>query len=763
MNNSGLAALFGVQLVQVTLCIIAAALLSLGCLRRRPAFAAAVWIVVLCKCATPPVWASPLGVFSWLRAEKPPAPSPLPSWIEWKAPAPRPEIAFPEQVPTTAVIHSTRSFAWSSAWPWLLAGSWAAGFAWTFARAFTLRRRWLAAAVEGCAPPTSVVRAVARWSERLRLAPPRIVMVAADAGPAASGWLRPTVYLPVGVDPQPLEAMLVHELVHVRRRDPWLGALQAFVCAAYWFHPGVRWASDELSRCIEEACDAETVRELGCRPAEYAAALVALLERRVAPSVPMVAGMTPARSVRRRLEAVMTTNPKRRGRSARGPWLAFAAATLIALPGAGLPPSPPKEKPESHPTILPNPVATAVVTAVPPTAAPPKPVELKNFSHRGYDLKPAIDVLVKRCGLKEDAACNAVVNFMLDVAQRFGPRPIFTIANQRLFVFAAGTQHQWMSGMIAVMAAENFCDQVVIESEIWNAPPTALEELPFGTAGADKDVAFLAEADYQAFSRHASSNRGVSRLCAPRVKAGNGQTMRVEIASGPVVHGKEKDGKPIVTPVGVTLTLEPRCGRDGNPFSLKIGFQERKIADYSSPNAPIVNGTSMETMIKAAWDKRVAIKTPTNALLVFKCRRVPKGAPDASAFNVNPPGDGRLQAGTDPRLREAHELFQQRVKGRMNDAATYPVAVAQLWRDPAAAEQETAELARALGALLKVPTVGRDDDGMPICLRIHDGVLVTPRSRELHDAVARMIRDVTPRTGRESGTAGAARQTRSSN
>ena len=55
------------QLFQVTALIIIVALcVRLGA-RRRPHLAYALWLVVLAKCLTPPIWTSPAGMFCWLR------------------------------------------------------------------------------------------------------------------------------------------------------------------------------------------------------------------------------------------------------------------------------------------------------------------------------------------------------------------------------------------------------------------------------------------------------------------------------------------------------------------------------------------------------------------------------------------------------------------------------------------------------------------------------------------------------------------------
>lgn len=795
---TSLSFVIGVQIVQVSLCIAAAALVSLTCLRKRPAWAAAIWLAVLCKCATPPVWASPLGVFSWLRAEKPRKPTELPSWVQLaprNVPLPNPIVESPVVVAEAA---PAPMIPWSAVWPWLLAGVWAAGFVAVFSRAFRQKRRWLAAVVEDCDPPPWIVDAVAERSRKLGMKPPRIVMVAADAGPAASGWLRPTVYLPLDAEALQLDAMLVHELVHLRRRDPWLGALQAFVCAAYWFHPGVRWASDELSRCIEEACDAETVRELGCKPVEYAAALVALLERRVAPSsVPLVAGMSPAKCVRRRLEAVMKTNPNRRGKPARGPWLAFAAATLIALPGAGLPSEPPKEQPKQVPAgeILPNPVAPVAVAGK-LVGPPPKPVEIKNFSHRGYDLKPAVDVLVKRYGLREEAAANAVANMALAVAESIGPRPVFAMADQRLFAFAAEAQHEHMRDAIEGSIQVWSKDQVVIETEIWEVPRPALDFMRSGTRqhfengrhiaetqvtnvtasdakqpsnapravqgatiaeGDLKDAicdAVFTEADYQAFAKRALSGKKANLLAAPRMITVDGTVAFMKAGREYPVGAVLKDGSRTKIHVGTILELQPTCNADGKSVTTKVRFEDSKLVRFvkppaadgkESPEVPVTSQRVVETTFEAEWGKRIAIKTEPTKLLVFKCEKAPR----STNFNIEPPGDGRLQANKKPRMREAWEEFLFRMLADQPVVRVYPLG--HLLRPNAGPRRSQLEtLAATFEQAFDLPSKLRGRDGRGFQTAPSNENLVVNLPPNIHDMFARMLRDVDTRNETEN-------------
>jgi beta-lactamase regulating signal transducer with metallopeptidase domain len=109
------------------------------------------------------------------------------------------------------------------------------------------------------------------------------VMVSSVAAvPMVVGVLRPIVLIPVatllGLTPAQLEAILVHELEHVRRFDGLIILLQRLVETALFYHPAVWWISASVDREREHCCDdvvaARTDRRL------YAQALATLEELR---------------------------------------------------------------------------------------------------------------------------------------------------------------------------------------------------------------------------------------------------------------------------------------------------------------------------------------------------------------------------------------------------------------------------------------------------------------------------------------------------
>jgi len=101
--------------------------------------------------------------------------------------------------------------------------------------------------------------------------------------PLVVGWLRPVILLPVcvatGFPPQQLEAILAHELAHVRRHDYLINLLQNLSETVFFYHPALWWASAVVRREREHCCDELAARALGNR-AEYGRALLALEELR---------------------------------------------------------------------------------------------------------------------------------------------------------------------------------------------------------------------------------------------------------------------------------------------------------------------------------------------------------------------------------------------------------------------------------------------------------------------------------------------------
>ena len=144
------------------------------------------------------------------------------------------------------------------------------------------------------------------------------------------GFRKPVILLPASSaawGPERRAVVLMHELVHVRRRDALRQLLSGIVLALYWFHP-LGWIVCRLAAASrEEACD-ERVLELGSRPSEYARHLMSLATGTGSARLP-VAALSMARQSPSRLERrIMAILRPRRPRTS-----ALVSGALLTVTG----------------------------------------------------------------------------------------------------------------------------------------------------------------------------------------------------------------------------------------------------------------------------------------------------------------------------------------------------------------------------------------------------------------------------------------------
>ena len=98
------------------------------------------------------------------------------------------------------------------------------------------------------------------------------------AVPVTVGWIRPVVLVPAaalsGLSPAQVEALLAHELAHVRRHDYLVNLLQSAVETILFYHPAVWWVSRQVRIDREHCCDDLAVGV--CDRVVYATALTDL-------------------------------------------------------------------------------------------------------------------------------------------------------------------------------------------------------------------------------------------------------------------------------------------------------------------------------------------------------------------------------------------------------------------------------------------------------------------------------------------------------
>jgi len=105
--------------------------------------------------------------------------------------------------------------------------------------------------------------------------------------PAVIGWMRPMVVLPVaalaGLSPEQLEAIIAHELAHIKRCDAFVNLFQMIAETLLFYHPAVWWLSKRIRAERENCCDDVAISISGS-PVEYARALTLMEEWRTAPT-----------------------------------------------------------------------------------------------------------------------------------------------------------------------------------------------------------------------------------------------------------------------------------------------------------------------------------------------------------------------------------------------------------------------------------------------------------------------------------------------
>jgi beta-lactamase regulating signal transducer with metallopeptidase domain len=86
-----------------------------------------------------------------------------------------------------------------------------------------------------------------------------VALCPAGQGPSVDGVLRPYISLPLGIDrvlnERELDAVLMHEVTHARRRDNLIGLIHEICLCALWFHPLVWLTGSRLAMFRELSCD----------------------------------------------------------------------------------------------------------------------------------------------------------------------------------------------------------------------------------------------------------------------------------------------------------------------------------------------------------------------------------------------------------------------------------------------------------------------------------------------------------------------------
>ena len=211
----------------------------------------------------------------------------------------------------------------------------------------------------------------------------------AAAAPAVCGLFRPIILLPTALASRlsaaQMEAVLLHELAHVRRGDPWVNYFQALLQIFYFYNPLLWLANAAIRRVREEAVDELVLVAMGDEASLYPETLlqVARLTMQTArPGFGWVGILEKRSTVGGRIRLMLRRPwPKSARLGLRG-GIAVAALAAVLLPMSSRPqqqiPAPgvasslqPTPLPASGTTPQPLPAALKFISGSSPTNASP--------------------------------------------------------------------------------------------------------------------------------------------------------------------------------------------------------------------------------------------------------------------------------------------------------------------------------------------------------------------------------------------------------
>ena len=268
--------------------------------------------------------AAPVLTWGRMAAASSSAPADASYRIRSTPPAPSIDLRPPAEVP---IFHDPPP----QFLPWIVI-AWIAGTAVFWAR---LAGGWVIAARMRS---TFVRYPAVEWQDNLRrlgarigvLRPVQLLVSASVDTPAVIGWLRPVVLVPVGViggvPAAHLEALLLHELAHIRRHDYLVNFLQGIAESLLFYHPAVWWISGHVRAERELCCDDLAVSVSG-DAFTYASALAHLESCRPALRPLLAANGS---SLRHRIAHILG-QPRAEAGTSVGPVVIAVAALLLGV------------------------------------------------------------------------------------------------------------------------------------------------------------------------------------------------------------------------------------------------------------------------------------------------------------------------------------------------------------------------------------------------------------------------------------------------
>jgi beta-lactamase regulating signal transducer with metallopeptidase domain len=219
-------------------------------------------------------------------------------------------------IDVASAVADQQGLSWLTVFTW----TWVVGIA-LFASVQACRILRLRRLLRDAFPAPPTIRSMAeeistqlglRWT-------PEVLMVSVRLSPMV-WWLggKPRLVLPAALfaqlDATAQEAIVAHELAHIRRRDHWVRLLELTVSTLFWWHPVVWWTCRVLRELEEQCCDGMVLGALPHDGKAYATALVDTLEylsERPMSLPPVATGANSLVSLSRRIKMLRNPAPVR--------------------------------------------------------------------------------------------------------------------------------------------------------------------------------------------------------------------------------------------------------------------------------------------------------------------------------------------------------------------------------------------------------------------------------------------------------------------
>jgi uncharacterized protein (TIGR03435 family) len=207
-----------------------------------------------------------------------------------------------------------------SVWPYILIGAWLWG---SLFLVFSWSRRWLQLRrLVRTAIPMGFASGVPVLSSRSTLEP------------GILGIFKPVLLLPEGITDRltadQFNAIIAHEMCHVRSCDNLTAAIQMFVETLFWFHPLVWWIRARLIEERERACD-EAVLEQSNDAEVYAQGILNVCKFYTESPLTCASGVTGS-DLKKRIVRIMTEQVVSKLDLGRKLLLSIAGVIAFAVP-----------------------------------------------------------------------------------------------------------------------------------------------------------------------------------------------------------------------------------------------------------------------------------------------------------------------------------------------------------------------------------------------------------------------------------------------